>query len=89
MANFAVCHWIHGSLYSTCYVNISILRGQRRVAITVNAALARFWSTGGRINSCLPLAAPHDGDDIITMEGITKGDALHPVQSAFIECDGF
>jgi len=48
-----------------------------------------FGQRAGRINSCLPLAAPHDGDDIITMEGITKGDALHPVQSAFIECDGF
>ena len=30
---------------------------------------------GRRINSCLPLAAPHDGDDIIITEGITKGDA--------------
>src|SRR5256885_14617485 len=44
---------------------------------------------GRRINSCLSLAASHDGDDIITIEGMTKGDALHPVQSAFVECDGF
>lgn len=43
---------------------------------------------GRRINSCLSLAASLDGADILTIEGLAEGDALHPVQAAFIECDG-
>jgi xanthine dehydrogenase YagT iron-sulfur-binding subunit len=42
-----------------------------------------------RINSCLSLAVVHEGDEIITVEGLAKGNELHPVQSAFIEHDGF
>jgi len=44
---------------------------------------------GRRINSCLALAASHDGAHILTIEGLAKGDALHPVQAAFIAHDGF
>src|SRR6202030_563434 len=44
---------------------------------------------GRRINSCLALAASHDGADILTIEGIARGDQLHPVQAAFIAHDGF
>src|SRR6201996_483855 len=43
---------------------------------------------GRRINSCLALAASHDGADIRTIEGVAQGEELHPVQAAFIECDG-
>ncbi len=44
---------------------------------------------GRRINSCLSLAIVHEGDEITTIEGLAKGDELHPVQAAFIEHDGF
>src|SRR5262245_27972201 len=44
---------------------------------------------GRRINSCLALAASHDGAEIATIEGIARGDELHPVQAAFIAHDGF
>jgi xanthine dehydrogenase YagT iron-sulfur-binding subunit len=44
---------------------------------------------GRRINSCLALALSHDGVDILTIEGLARGDALHPVQTAFIAHDGF
>src|ERR1700731_3766215 len=44
---------------------------------------------GRRINSCLALALSHDGAHILTIEGVAQGDALHPVQSAFIAHDGF
>jgi xanthine dehydrogenase YagT iron-sulfur-binding subunit len=44
---------------------------------------------GRRINSCLTLAAMHDGQSITTIEGLADGDALHPLQAAFIEHDGF
>ncbi|MEP0873457.1 2Fe-2S iron-sulfur cluster-binding protein [Trichocoleus desertorum AS-A10] len=44
---------------------------------------------GRRINSCLTLALMHEGDEITTIEGLAKGDELHPVQAAFIKHDGF
>ncbi|MGR6429802.1 (2Fe-2S)-binding protein [Rhizobium sp. PAMB 3174] len=44
---------------------------------------------GRRINSCLTLAASLDGAEVTTIEGLADGDDLHPVQAAFIACDGF
>jgi xanthine dehydrogenase YagT iron-sulfur-binding subunit len=44
---------------------------------------------GRRINSCLTLAAMHDGQSVTTVEGLALGDDLHPVQAAFVEHDGF
>jgi xanthine dehydrogenase YagT iron-sulfur-binding subunit len=43
---------------------------------------------GRRINACLVLAASIDGADIVTIEGIAAGGALHPLQAAFIAHDG-
>jgi xanthine dehydrogenase YagT iron-sulfur-binding subunit len=46
---------------------------------------------GRRVNSCLTLAVMHEGDEITTIEGLANGNGneLHPMQSAFIEHDGF
>ena len=44
---------------------------------------------GRRINSCLTLAAMHEGDTIITIEGMAQGEQLHPLQAAFVHHDGF
>jgi xanthine dehydrogenase YagT iron-sulfur-binding subunit len=44
---------------------------------------------GRRMNSCLTLAVMHEGDDITTIEGLGRPDALHPMQAAFVERDGF
>jgi xanthine dehydrogenase YagT iron-sulfur-binding subunit len=44
---------------------------------------------GRRILSCLTLAIMHDGARITTIEGVSSADALHPLQTAFIECDAF
>jgi xanthine dehydrogenase YagT iron-sulfur-binding subunit len=43
---------------------------------------------GRRVNSCLALAVSLDGADVLTIEGVSRGDALHPVQAAFIAHDG-
>jgi xanthine dehydrogenase YagT iron-sulfur-binding subunit len=44
---------------------------------------------GRRVNSCLTLALMHDGDEITTIEGLGTPDAMHPMQAAFVECDGY
>ena len=44
---------------------------------------------GRRINSCLTLAVMHEGHSITTIEGLGTQGALHPMQAAFIEHDGF
>ena len=44
---------------------------------------------GRRINSCLTLAVMHEGDDIVTIEGLGSPGALHPLQTAFVACDAF
>jgi xanthine dehydrogenase YagT iron-sulfur-binding subunit len=43
---------------------------------------------GRRINSCMALAISHDGAEVLTIEGVARGDQLHPVQAAFIAHDG-
>src|SRR5467141_3899294 len=44
---------------------------------------------GRRINSCLTLAVMKEGAEIITIEGLAPDGALHPLQQAFIDHDGF
>jgi xanthine dehydrogenase YagT iron-sulfur-binding subunit len=44
---------------------------------------------GRRVLSCLTLAASVDGQEITTIEGLAQDGALHPVQAAFLEHDGF
>jgi xanthine dehydrogenase YagT iron-sulfur-binding subunit len=44
---------------------------------------------GRRINSCLTLAVMHEGDAIVTIEGLGAPGSLHPMQAAFVERDGF
>jgi xanthine dehydrogenase YagT iron-sulfur-binding subunit len=44
---------------------------------------------GRRINSCLSLAATHEGDKITTIEGLGQPDNLHPMQAAFLTHDGY
>ncbi len=44
---------------------------------------------GDRINSCLTLAAMHDGDAVTTIEGIGTPSNPSALQQAFLEHDGF
>ena len=44
---------------------------------------------GRRVNSCLSLGLLHDGHEITTIEGLGTPDALHPMQAAFVACDGY
>ena len=44
---------------------------------------------GRRVLSCLTLTAQCEGKSVTTIEGLANGDALHPLQAAFIKHDGF
>jgi len=44
---------------------------------------------GRRRNACLALVAAHDGDEIVTIEGIGTPERLHPMQAAFLEKDAY
>ena len=44
---------------------------------------------GERVLSCLTLAVQCEGRDVMTIEGVGSAAAMHPLQRAFIEHDGF
>jgi xanthine dehydrogenase YagT iron-sulfur-binding subunit len=46
-------------------------------------------ANGRRINSCLSLAVMHEGDELVTVEGLAYQGELSPLQAAFIEHDAF
>jgi len=44
---------------------------------------------GKRVLSCLNLALMHDGNEITTIEGLGTPESMHPMQAAFVACDGY
>lgn len=44
---------------------------------------------GQRVLSCLSLAVMQNGKKLTTIEGLSNGETLHPMQEAFIKHDGF
>jgi xanthine dehydrogenase YagT iron-sulfur-binding subunit len=44
---------------------------------------------GRAVNACLTLAIAAEGADITTIEGLARGEELHPLQAAFIAHDAF
>jgi xanthine dehydrogenase YagT iron-sulfur-binding subunit len=44
---------------------------------------------GERVLSCLALAVQYEGVEITTIEGLADDETLHPLQSAFVDQDGF
>ena len=44
---------------------------------------------GKRTKSCMQLALNHQNNQITTIEGLSKGDELHPMQKAFLQHDAF
>lgn len=64
------------------------LTGTKKGCNTGACGACTVHLNGQRILSCLTLAAMHEGAEITTIEGLAKGDDLHPLQAAFIEHDG-
>src|ERR1700752_842152 len=46
-------------------------------------------ANGRRVHSRLSVALEHGGEQVVTIEGLARGEELHPLQAAFIEYDGF
>jgi len=43
---------------------------------------------GRAVKSCTMLAVQADGRSVTTIEGLAEGEALHPIQQAFVDCHG-
>jgi xanthine dehydrogenase YagT iron-sulfur-binding subunit len=48
-----------------------------------------LWVDGRRVLACLTLAISCEGRQVTTIEGLSDGQTLHPMQSAFITSDAF
>ena len=44
-----------------------------------------IYLDGVLVCACLVLAAQAEGRDVVTVEGLARGDELHPVQDAYVE----
>jgi len=65
------------------------LTGTKKVCHRGQCGACTVLLDGRRVNSCLALAVSNDGAEVLTIEGLAQGEALHPIQAAFIAHDGF
>lgn len=64
------------------------LKGTKRGCDAGACGACTVLVDGLRVNACLTLAALIDGAEVATIEGLARaGDALHPMQQAFVACD--
>jgi len=61
------------------------LSGTKKGCDTGDCGACTVLMEGKPINSCLTLAVEADGKDITTIEGLARGNELHPLQEAFIQ----
>jgi xanthine dehydrogenase YagT iron-sulfur-binding subunit len=72
-----------------CLREIVVLTGTKKGCDHGQGGACTVHVNGRRVNSCLTLAVMHERDEITTIEGIGQPGALHPVQTAFVEHDGY
>lgn len=69
--------------------NILDLTGTKKGCDHGQCGACTVLVNGRRINSCLSLVCTHDGDEIVTIEGIGQPDKLSALQDAFVRHDGY
>lgn len=72
-----------------CIRETVVLTGTKKGCDHGQCGACTVHVNGRRVNSCLTLALMHDGHEITTIEGLGTPDALHPMQAAFLACDGY
>jgi aerobic-type carbon monoxide dehydrogenase small subunit (CoxS/CutS family) len=65
------------------------MTGTKKVCDQGNCGACTIHLDGQPVYSCLLLAVDYAGQEITTIEGLSRGTTLDPVQQAFIEADGF
>jgi aerobic carbon-monoxide dehydrogenase small subunit len=63
-----------------------MLTGAKEGCSTGDCGACTVMLDGRPVTSCLVVAASAQGKQITTVEGVAKGQELHPVQRAFMEC---
>ncbi len=73
---------------------VDLLRGELGLTGThvgcehgVCGACTVLWN-GRAVRSCIMLAVQADGSELMTVEGLSQGGKLHPIQEAFMEAHG-
>lgn len=61
------------------------LTGTKRGCDRGDCGACTVLLNGKPVNACMVLAVQADGRDVSTIEGVSRGGRLHPIQEAFIE----
>ncbi len=64
------------------------LTGTKRGCETGTCGACSVLVDGMVVKSCLSLAVQAHGCSVTTIEGISQGDTLHPLQESFMQCGG-
>jgi xanthine dehydrogenase YagT iron-sulfur-binding subunit len=63
------------------------LTGSKKGCDQGTCGACTVWVDGRRVLACLTLAVTCEGRDVTTIEGLSSGGELHPMQQAFVEHD--
>ncbi len=78
----------HRELLADVLRNRLDLKGTRIGCDTSNCGACTVLIDGKAVKSCTMLAVQADGHDVMTVEGLSDGEKLHPIQEAFVQKHG-